>query len=97
MVELIIAVIILLVAIYIIYNNSCEKHNEVEGFGGALVQLWANRGPQDAYLTQDYYPYGNLMLNNRYYYPYATPYAYLNNYLFPFESYSPNYWLQNYY
>lgn len=90
---LILVAFVLLLVICVIYNNVWKCKNDVEGFGGALVQLTA-KSPMDSYLTFDtdkyvpeyYYPYNDFIWNN----PtrtYRNSYWYPWNYLFPHTSY----------
>lgn len=92
----VIVIIVLLVILYVIYYNYTLTYQEMESFGGTLIQLVA-KGPEDTYLSNDthkyipefYYPYREFIWNNpvrlyKYPYPYWYPYP---GYLFPIVAY----------
>lgn len=78
--HIIIILIVVLLLIKLLFNT-------VEGFGGALVQLYS-KGPQDTYLTVDtdkyIYPY-------HYYRSYSLPYNYIPYYYSSYWNQSTRY------
>ena len=68
-------ILIIILVIYWSYGRMIEGAD----IGGALTQLYSNRGPEDYYLTGDWWKpyYGG-------YYPYYYPYYYYSPYYYPY-------------